>query len=129
MRNIFQFCLSMSCLVTIKVATLNLSHQKDWAFKFVTPERQALCSMKGSFTYFCSDFTYYTVGINESYIYMHIFSEAVPLARHPVHFLGLYGSLKLKKTLSTLFHSMSWVLIPSNKGAVPPFFHFTSVLD
>ena len=46
------------------------------------------------------------------------------LWRHPVHFLGLHGSLKLKKTLSSLFHSMSWVLIPSNKGAVPPFFSF-----
>ena len=78
----FKFVISGSGMTTLKMA--------NGKFKLVAPERQALQSWhtrKTGFVfherfiyYFCSDFTYYTARINESYIYMHIFSEAVPLA-------------------------------------------------
>ena len=111
-----------------QMASLNLSHQKDRPFKVGTPERQDLCSMKDSFTFVLTLHITLQELMNRTFTCIS-FLRLFLWRRHPVHFLGLYGSLKLKKTLSTLFHSMSWVLIPSNKGAVPPFFHFTSVLD
>ena len=67
---------------TSKMESLKIwSYQKHRAFKVVLPERLGFVFHE-RFIYFCSsDFTYYyTVGINELYIYMHIFSEAVPLA-------------------------------------------------
>ena len=67
---------------TSKMESLKIwSYQKHRAFKIVIPERLGFVFHE-RFIYFCSsDFTYYyTVGINELYIYMHIFSEAVPLA-------------------------------------------------
>ena len=112
-------------MTTLKMANgkLKLSHQKDRPFKVGTPERQDLCSMKDSFTFVLTLHITLQELMNRTFTCIS-FLRLFLWRRHPVHFLGLYGSLKLKKTLSTLFHSMSWVLIPSNKGAVPPFFSF-----